>query len=53
MSLENIIVEEPELVFHTNFDYIIIAIKERQVQKEIKAWLVEGGIQPEAIQCFG
>ncbi len=51
--LGNMIVQEPEVVFHAHFDYIIIAIKEKQVQKEINAWLVKGGIRPEAIKCFG
>lgn len=53
IQLDNIVVQNPEIVFYTQFDYILITIKEKQVQKEVEAWLLDRGIQPEVIKYFG
>ncbi len=53
IRLDNIVVQNPEIVFYTQFDYILITIKEKQVQKEVAEWLLDRGIQPEVIRYFG
>jgi len=47
------LVQDPENIFQMSFDYIIITIKNKKIQKKVREWLCERGIRLEAIRCFG
>ncbi len=43
-------VQRPEAIFQQKFDYIFIAVKNKEVQEEIKLWLKEQGVGIEKIK---
>lgn len=43
-------VQSPEVIFQKKFDYIVIAVKNKEVYEEIKKWLLEQGVEEKKIK---
>lgn len=46
-------VQNPSLVVHMKYDYIFIAIKDKNTQEKIRETLLKQGVRAEQIRCFG
>lgn len=46
-------VQSPDAVFAGRADYIFLAVKNKEAQEEITGGLLERGIHPEQIKCYG
>ncbi|MCI8949027.1 MAG: glycosyltransferase family 2 protein [Lachnospiraceae bacterium] len=46
-------VESPKIIEDGEFDYILIAIRNKQTQKNVKEWLLSTGVKKEKIICMG
>ena len=46
-------VRNPDIMDTENFDYVFIAVKDGEAQKEIRKSLLAKGIASERIRCFG
>lgn len=46
-------VQSPEVISGGKADYIFLAVKNKEAQREITAWLTDRGILPEQIKCYG
>lgn len=46
-------VQDPVIVFKIEFDYIFLAIKNKNTQEEVQKYLLQEGIHPGKIRCYG
>lgn len=46
-------VQNPVIIFKIEFDYIFVAIKNKDTQKEVQKHLMEEGVHPGKIRCYG
>lgn len=46
-------VKNPEVISTLKYDYIFLAVKDEQLQREIKEWLSRKGVRPDQIRCYG
>ena len=49
---EEMNVQDPELIFQMEYDYIFLAVKDSSQQAEIRERLLNGGVCAEKIKCF-
>lgn len=45
--------ENPQILKNRDFDYVLIAIRNREIQKSVKGWIQSLGVEAFRIQCMG
>ena len=45
-------VENPEVLFEVQYDYIFLALRDKGMQEEVKAWMLRRGVCEEKIKWF-
>ncbi len=45
-------VESPDLIEQKEFDYVFVAIKNKETQGKITGWLIGKGVSPDKIRCY-
>ena len=48
-----VVVQKPEIITQKKFDYIFLAVKDKDSQKEVREWLFAQGVASEKIKGFG
>lgn len=48
---EGLPVEPPEILKEIKFDYVVISILDREIQRKVQQWMVSSGVRRETIVC--